>query len=72
MQAVEPIIRIGTKFDISGHKAKVSAILRDGVQCELGDKKFVVPFEQIETALKQYEKEEAKVEEKSKKRKNKK
>ena len=50
---MNPIIGVGTRFDISGHIAKVTAIQADGVECELGGRKITVAFSQVETALDQ-------------------
>ena len=64
----KPIVGVGTEFDISGHKARVTYITRDGVACQIGkDRKFVVPFDQVETAVEKAEKESVKVVEKPKK-----
>jgi len=51
---MEPLVGIGTKFNISGHIAKVTAIQSDGVECEIeGERRFAVSFEQIEMAVEQ-------------------
>lgn len=50
------IIGKNTKIDISGHKATVMRVSREGVVCQLDGKEkreFVVGFDTIETALNQ-------------------
>lgn len=48
---VSPIIGIGTKFDVSGHTANVTAIEKDGVYCRLDNgREFSITFEQAELA----------------------
>lgn len=63
---MNPIVSVGTRFDISGHIAKVTAIRADGVECELGNRKITIAFSQVETALDQAAKQPP-VEEKPKK-----
>jgi hypothetical protein len=50
------IIGKNTKIDISGHKATVMRVSKEGVVCQLDGKEkreFVVGFDTIETALNQ-------------------
>ena len=49
----QPIVGIGTTFDVSGHKAKVVAITKEGVQVTIPDvhHPMMVDFEQIELAV---------------------
>jgi hypothetical protein len=48
------IIGKGTKIDISGHKATVLRINKEGVVCKLEgkNKEFVIEFDKIENAIK--------------------
>ena len=53
---VKPLVGIGTFFDVSGHKARVTAIKKDGVEVVLENvpsmtQPMMVDFEQIEKAL---------------------
>ena len=57
----EPIVRMGTTFDIAGHTATVVGFAKDGVQCRVEGEKRVhtIPFAQIEEAAKQRDEEAA-------------
>ena len=50
----EPIVQRGTVLTIGDHKATVVGVRRDGVAVTVagrGDQVFVIPREQIETAI---------------------
>ena len=49
----EPIVCVGTTFDVSGHKATVIAITKDGVQVKMPDvyQPMMVDFDKIEEAV---------------------
>jgi hypothetical protein len=55
--AQEPIVRLGTTFDICGKKAAVVGFTKTGVRCRVeGEKReHTIDFAMIETALTQQE-----------------
>ena len=50
-EPAEAIVKKGTIFSISGHRAEVSAILKTGVECVLNSQIIMVDFDKIELAL---------------------
>jgi hypothetical protein len=53
--AQEPVVRLGTTFDIGGRKATVVGFSKKGVQCTVEGVKAnpTIDFKMIETALDQ-------------------
>ena len=52
----KPIVGIGTTFDVSGHKAKVVAITKEGIQVTIPNvtndsHPMIVDFKEIEKAV---------------------
>jgi hypothetical protein len=52
-EAQEPIVKLGTTFDICGKRATVVAFSKDGVKCRIeGEKRaHTITFAMIETAV---------------------
>jgi hypothetical protein len=47
------IIAPGVSLQLCGHPAKILGIVKTGVRVYVNNREIVLPFEQIETALKQ-------------------
>ena len=52
-EAQEPLVKLGTTFDICGKKATVAGFSKDGVKCRIeGEKReHTITFSMIETAV---------------------